>query len=101
MDRGVGFEADGKAAVAKIERRTLSCADGTAIEVILSETHGAKMFTVAAIFPEDLSGRFGLAFEIQLAQYVTSILTLDGTLPRSEKSSLVLRAEYSHFRCSL
>ena len=42
-----------------------------------------------------------LAFEIQLAQDVTPILTFDGTLPRSEESSLVLGTVYFHFRCPL
>src|SRR6266404_3349955 len=32
---------------------------------------------------------------------MTSILTLDGTVPRSEESSLVFGTEYSHCRCSL
>jgi len=39
--------------------------------------------------------------EIQLAQYVTTVFALDGTLPRSEESSLVFEAKYSHFRSSL
>ncbi len=44
---------------------------------------------------------FGLAFEVDLAEQVAAIFTLDGTLSRSKKSSFVFRAEYSHFRSSL
>ena len=59
------------------------------------------MLAVAAILPLELGWGHGLAFEIDLAQQVTAIFTLDRTLSRSEESSFVFGAEYSHFRCSL
>jgi hypothetical protein len=59
------------------------------------------VLAVAAILPLDLDWGFGLAFEINLSEQVAAIFTLDGTLARSEKSSFVFRAEYSHFRSSL
>ncbi|HKG96534.1 MAG TPA: hypothetical protein VKA97_01895 [Pyrinomonadaceae bacterium] len=42
-----------------------------------------------------------MTFEVNLAEEVAAIFTLDGTLPRGEKSSFVFGAEYSHFRSSL
>ena len=59
------------------------------------------MLAVAAVLPKDLSGNAAFAFEVECAEDVTAILTLDWALPRSEKSSLVFGTEYSHFRCSL
>ena len=55
----------------------------------------------SAILPLKINRRFGLAVEIQLAQYVTFIFTLDGRLPRGEESFFVLGTKYSHFRYSL
>jgi hypothetical protein len=68
---------------------------------MLVEVYGAEVLAVAAVLPLDLDWSFGLTFEVNLTQQVTAIITLDGTLPRSEKSSFVFRAEYSHFRSSL
>jgi len=68
---------------------------------MLVEVYGAEVLAVAAVLPLDLDWSFGLTFEVNLTQQVTAITTLDGTLPRSEKSSFVFRAEYSHFRSSL
>ena len=59
------------------------------------------MLAVAAILPPELDWGDSLAFKINLAEQMTAIFTLDGTLSRSEESSLVFGAEYSHFRCSL
>jgi len=70
-------------------------------QAILIEIYGAKMLAVAAVLPLKFNRSFGLTFKIQLAQYVTFIVALDRSLPRSEESSFVLWTEYSHFRCSL
>ncbi len=59
------------------------------------------MLAVTAVLPLKLNRRVRLTFKIQLTKYVTSVLTLDWALSRCEESSLVLRAEYSHFRSSL
>ena len=59
------------------------------------------MLAVTAILPLELGWGCGLAFKIDLAEQVTAILTLDRTLSRSEESSFVFGAEYSHFCCSL
>jgi hypothetical protein len=59
------------------------------------------VFAVAAVLPLDLDWRLALTFEVDLAKQVTAIFTLDGILPRSEKSSFVFGAEYSHVRSSL
>jgi hypothetical protein len=59
------------------------------------------VFTVTTVLPLDLDWRSALAFEIELAEEVAAVFTLNGTLPRSEKSSFVFRAEYSHFASSL
>ena len=40
-------------------------------------------------------------FEVDRAENMAAVFTLDGSLSRSEESSLVLRAKYSHFRSSL
>ena len=60
-----------------------------------------KVLAVAAVLPLKLNRKLGITLEIQLAQYVTTVFALDGTLPRSEEPSLVFEAEYSHFRSSL
>ena len=59
------------------------------------------MFAVTTVLPLDLNWRSTLALEIKLAEEVAAVFTLDGTLPRGEKSSFVFRAEYSHFASSL
>jgi hypothetical protein len=59
------------------------------------------VLAIAAILPLELDRRFSLTLEIDLAEKVAAILTLDGTLARSEESSFVFRAEYSHFRSSI
>lgn len=89
------------AAITQIKERASSRADRAAFQAKLIEIYRTKMLAVAAVLPLDFKRKFCLTFEIQLAKYVTSILTLDGALPRSEESSFVFGTEYSHFRCSL
>ena len=68
---------------------------------MLVEIYGAEVFAIAAILPVEFDRSIGLTFEVNLAEQVAAILTLDGILARSEESSFVFRAEYSHFRSSL
>jgi hypothetical protein len=68
---------------------------------MLVEIYRAEVLAVAAILPLKPSRVDGLAFKIDLPEQVTAILTLDRTLSRSEESSFVFGAEYSHFGCSL
>jgi hypothetical protein len=67
----------------------------------LIEIDRTEVFAVAAILPLQIDRGHSLTFEVDLAEKVTAILTLDGALSRSEKSSFVLGTEYSHFRGSL
>ena len=101
LDRRVGFEADRVAPIAQIEHRTATRADRTPFQAILLNIYRAKMLAVAAVLPLKLSWILGLAVEIQLAQYVTLIFTLDRRLSRREESSFVLGAKNSHFPYSL
>jgi hypothetical protein len=71
------------------------------LQTELIEIHRAEVLAVAAVLPLDLDGSFGLTFEVNLSEQVAAIFTLDWTLARSEKSTFVFRAEYSHFRSSL
>jgi len=68
---------------------------------MLPNIYGAKMFAVAAVLPSQINWSFGRSVEVQLAQYVTFIFTLDGRLSWTEESSLMLGTKYSHFRYSL
>jgi hypothetical protein len=101
LQRRIGFEADRVTAVAQIEQRTSTRTDWTAFQALMFEIYRAKVLAVAAVLPLNLNLSLGLAGEIQLAQYVTFVFTLDGRLPRSEESSFVLATKYSHFRYSL
>ena len=67
----------------------------------MSEIDGAEMLAVAAVLPANLTGELGLAFEINGAEDMASILTFDWALARSEKSSFVFGTKYSHSRSSL
>ena len=67
----------------------------------LVKIDGAEVLAIAAILPPELRRGYRPAFKIDLAEQVTAIFTLDGTLSRSEESSFVFGAEYSHFGCSL
>jgi hypothetical protein len=71
------------------------------LQTVLIEVYGAEVFAIAAVLPVEFDRSVGLTFEVDLAEQVAAILTLDGILARSEESSFVFRAEYSHFRSSL
>jgi hypothetical protein len=71
------------------------------LQSVLIEVDRAEVFAVATVLPLDFGGRMGLAFEVDLAQQVVAIFTLDGTLARSEESSFVFGAENSHVGSSL
>ena len=101
LQRRVGFEADEVAPVAQVKERGFSGANWTALQSILLEINRAEMFAIAAVLPLDLDRRTALAFEIDLAEEVAAVFTLNGTLPRSEKSSFVFGAKYSHVGSSL
>jgi hypothetical protein len=68
---------------------------------MLIEVDQGKMLTVAAVLPLQRERAVGLAREIQLAEDMAAILTLDRALARSEEASFVFGTENSHCRCSL
>lgn len=76
-------------------------ADRAPLQTVLIEVDRAEVFAVATVLPLDFDWRLGVTFKVDLAEQVASIFTLDGTLPRSEESSFVFGAEYSHFASSL
>jgi len=71
------------------------------LQTVLVEIDRAEVFAIAAVLPLKFDWRVGLTFEVNLAEQVAAILTLDGILTRSEESSFVFGAKYSHFRISL
>jgi len=71
------------------------------LQAVLIEIHGAEVLAVAAILPLQFDRRLRLALKVDLAEKVTAIFTLDGTLARGEKSSFVFGAKYSHVASSL
>jgi hypothetical protein len=71
------------------------------LQTVLIEIYGAEVFAIAAVLPVEFDRSVGLTFKVDLAEQVAAILALDGILARSEESSFVFRAEYSHFRSSL
>jgi hypothetical protein len=71
------------------------------LQAVLIEIYWAEVFAIAAVLPLEFDRSVRLTFEIDLAEQVSAILTLDGTLARSEESSFVFGAKYSHFRSSL
>ena len=101
MERRVRLETDDIATIAQVKKRAFAGANRTALQTILVEIDWAEVLAVAAILPLEFHRGYRLAFEIDLSEQVTAILTLDRTLSRSEESSFVFGAEYSHFRCSL
>jgi hypothetical protein len=101
LERRVRLEADDVATVAQVEERAFAGADGAALQAVLIKIDGAEVFAITAVLPLQFDGGGRLALEIDLAEKVAAILTLDGTLPGREKSSFVLGTEYSHFRSSL
>jgi hypothetical protein len=101
LERRVGFETDHVALVAQVKKRASASANRTALQTVLVEIDRAEVFAIAAVLPLELDRSVGLAFEVDLTEQVAAILTLDGTLTRSEESSFVFGAKYSHFRSSL
>jgi hypothetical protein len=79
----------------------VSRADRTSLEATTFEVDRAEVLAVAAVLPKDLGGNATFTFEVDVAEDVTTILTLDWALPRSEETALVFWTEYSHFRGSL
>jgi len=71
------------------------------LQTVLIEVYGAEVFAIAAVLPLRLDRSVGLTFKVDLAEQMAAIFTLDGTLARSEESSFVFGAKYSHFRSSL
>ena len=101
LQRRVGFKADDVAVLAQIKERAFPGTDWTALQGILVKINRAEVFAITAVLPLDLDRRPALALEVDLAEEVAAVFTLNGTLPRGEKSSFVFGAEYSHFRSSL
>jgi len=71
------------------------------LQAVLVEIYGAEVFAIAAVLPLEFDRSIGLTFEVDLAEQMAAIRTLDGTLARGEESSFVFGAKYSHFRSSL
>ena len=67
----------------------------------MREIDGAEMLAVTAVLPANVGGNLSFTFEIDGTEDVTSVLTLNRALARSEKSSFVFRTKYSHSRSSL
>ena len=101
LERCVRLEADDVTTVAQVKERAFAGADRAAFQAVLLETYGAEVFAIAAVLPLELDRSVGLTFEVDFAEQMSAILTLDGTLARREESSFVFRAKYSHFRSSL
>jgi hypothetical protein len=89
------------AAIAQVKKRAFARTDRAALQAVLIEIDRAEVFAVTAELPEDLGRRLALAFEVDLTKEVAAVFTPDGTLPRSEESSFVFGAKYSHFGSSL
>lgn len=101
LERRVRLKTDHVATIAQVKERASARAHRASLQTVLVEIHWAEVLAVAAVLPLYLDGSLGLTFEVNLSEQVAAIFTLDGTLARSEKSSFVFRAEYSHFRSSL
>ena len=71
------------------------------MQAVLIETDGTEVLAVTTVLPLEFDWRLRLAFEIDLAEKVTAVFTLNGTLARGEKSSFVFGAKYSHVGSSL
>ncbi|HYK19747.1 MAG TPA: hypothetical protein VEV42_03370 [Pyrinomonadaceae bacterium] len=89
------------AAIAQIKKRAFARADRASLQAVLFEIDRAEIFAVATVLPKCFDGRPALAFEVHLTQQVAAVFTPDRTLSRSEESSFVFGAKYSHFRSSL
>ena len=101
LERCVRLEADDVATVAQVEERAFAGADGAALQAVLVKIDGAEVFAITTILPLQVDRGRRLALEIDLAEKVAAILTLNGTLSRSEKSSFVFGTKNSHVRSSL
>ena len=97
----VGFKTDDVTAVAQVKKRAFARADRAALQAVLLEIDWAEVFAVTAVLPQDVERRLAFALEIDLAEDVAAVFTPDRTLPRSEESSFVFGAKYSHFGSSL
>jgi hypothetical protein len=97
----VRLEADDVTTVAQVNERALAGANRAALMAVLVKIDGAEVFTIAAVLPLQIDWGRGQALEIDLAEKVSAILTLDGILPGREEPFFVLGTEYSHFRGSL
>jgi hypothetical protein len=58
------------------------------------------VLAVAAVLPMKLES-LSFAGEIELAEHMPTVLTLDRALARGEEASLVFGTKYSHGRSSL
>jgi len=101
LERCVRLEADDVAAITQVKERAFASAHGATLQAVLVKIGGAEVFAITAILPLQFDRRGGPALEVDLAEKVAAIFTLDGILSRSEEPSFVLRTEYSHFRSSL
>jgi hypothetical protein len=97
----IRLEADHVATVAQVKERAFASANCAALEAVLVKIDRAEMFTVTTVLPLQVDRRPRLALEIDLAEKMSAVLTLDGILSRGEEPSFVLGTEYSHFRSSL
>jgi len=89
------------AAIAQVKKRASARANRAPLQAVLLKIDRAEVLAVTTVLPEGFDGCPALALEVDLAEEVAAIFTLDGTLPRSEESSFVFGAKYSHFRSLL
>ena len=101
LQRRVRFEADHVATITQVEQRAFARAHRTTLQAVLIEVSGAEVLAVAAVLPLQVDRRHRLAFEVDLAEKVSAVLTLDWVLSRSKKTSFVFRTENSHISGSL
>jgi hypothetical protein len=66
---------------------------------VVVEVDQREVLAVAAVLPLKLES-LSFTSEIELAEHVPTILTLDGALAGGEEASLVFGTEYSHGRSS-
>jgi hypothetical protein len=71
------------------------------LQPVLLEINRAKVFAVTTVLPLNFRRQLRLAFQVNLAEQVAAVFTLNWTLSRSEKSSFVFGAKYSHLLSSL
>jgi hypothetical protein len=71
------------------------------LQTVLVKVSQAEVLAVTAKLPLQVDRSRGLTFEVDIAEKVSAVLTLDGILPGCEESFFVFGTEYSHFRSSL